>query len=374
MAHTHNVKASLSIGGWTGSRFFSSNVGSSHNRTAFVGAVTGLVEEYKLDGVDFDWEYPAIQGIGCNTVNSNDTANFLSFLQELRQSLGSSVIISAATDLKPFPGPSGAPFDEIAKFGDVLDYIVIMNYDIPSTPTSGVGSNSPLNDNCAPLGNQNGSAQSAITAWASAGMPNDRIVLGAPMYGHSYRVPKSAAYTDQSRSSLALSPSYNGKPTGDKWNGDGGLNVCGVYESPGGTYAFWSLVDNGFLNADGSEKQGITYRYDACSQTPYVYNSTSEILIAYDNAQSFAAKGDFIKTNELRGFAVWESAGDYNDILINAILNGTINGAPGSANTSPQPSTATSKKSSSALQMSTFSWRRWVPALGLIYICGWFHV
>lgn len=49
------VKAKLSIGGWTGSRWFSSNVGSAPNRTAFVKSVTGLVRKYKLDGVDFEY-------------------------------------------------------------------------------------------------------------------------------------------------------------------------------------------------------------------------------------------------------------------------------------------------------------------------------
>ena len=48
------VKASISIGGWTGSRYFSTAVGSAQNRTAFVGAVTSIVKQYKLDGVDFE--------------------------------------------------------------------------------------------------------------------------------------------------------------------------------------------------------------------------------------------------------------------------------------------------------------------------------
>lgn len=48
------VKASLSIGGWTGSRFFSTSVGSAQNRTAFVGAVNKIVKQYDLDGIDFE--------------------------------------------------------------------------------------------------------------------------------------------------------------------------------------------------------------------------------------------------------------------------------------------------------------------------------
>jgi chitinase len=53
-----------------------------------------------------------------------------------------------------------------------------------------------------------------------------------------------------------------------------------------------------------------------------VYNKTSEVLISYDNAQSFQAKGKYIKQNKLAGFAVWEAAGDYDDILLDAIREG----------------------------------------------------
>lgn len=49
-----NVKALVSIGGWTGSRHFSTSVGSATNRTAFVKTVTDMVKQYDLDGVDFE--------------------------------------------------------------------------------------------------------------------------------------------------------------------------------------------------------------------------------------------------------------------------------------------------------------------------------
>ena len=45
-------------------------------------------------------------------------------------------------------------------------------------------------------------------------------------------------------------------------------------------------------------------------------------MISYDNAESFTAKGNFIKTEGLRGFQIWEAGGDYNDILLDAIREG----------------------------------------------------
>lgn len=45
-------------------------------------------------------------------------------------------------------------------------------------------------------------------------------------------------------------------------------------------------------------------------------------MISYDNPQSFKAKGDFIKSTGLRGFAAWEAAGDYKDLLLDAVRAG----------------------------------------------------
>jgi chitinase len=42
-------------------------------------------------------------------------------------------------------------------------------------------------------------------------------------------------------------------------------------------------------------------------------------MIAFDNPRSFAAKGEFIKSSGLAGFAMWEAAGDYQDALLDSI-------------------------------------------------------
>ena len=54
------MDALLSIGGWTGSIYFSTAVGSPENRTTFVKAVVGLANKYGLDGIDFESVYPSI--------------------------------------------------------------------------------------------------------------------------------------------------------------------------------------------------------------------------------------------------------------------------------------------------------------------------
>lgn len=142
-----------------------------------------------------------------------------------------------------------------------------MNYDIRSNPKVGAGPSSPLNDSCAPTGAQFGSAVSAVDAWTAAGMPHNQILLGVPAYGHSYVVPPTQI-TNQSVMQLSYPPfNLSLELPGDSWDGTGGLDVCGVAQGPGGIYTYWGLMQKGFLNSDGSVKDGIDYRFDGCSMT-----------------------------------------------------------------------------------------------------------
>ncbi|KAI0646605.1 glycoside hydrolase [Trametes meyenii] len=322
LAHNNSVKAILTVGGWTGSQYFSSAVATEANRTAFVKTVLALVSKYNLDGLDFDWEYPNKQGMGCNVIADDDTQNFLSFLQALRADpAGKNLTLSAAAGITPFNGPDGTPSSDVSAFAAVLDYLAIMNYDVWGTWSTGVGPNAPLNDTCTDAADQQGSAVSAVKAWTGAGFPANQLVLGVASYGHSFKVDKSVAL---SGSTLAAYPAFEKtQPLGDSWDEDApaGVDQCGnpTAGGPSGIFDYWGLVQGGFLTANGTAADGIDFRFDACSQTPYVYNPSTEVMVSYDDAQSFAAKGRFINDAGLRGFAMWEAAGDYNDTLLDAI-------------------------------------------------------
>jgi chitinase len=72
----------------------------------------------------FSWEYPGKQGVGCNTISPDDSANFLLFLQELRKnSVGQSIKISAAVGIAPFVGSNGSPMTDVSDFAKVIDHI-----------------------------------------------------------------------------------------------------------------------------------------------------------------------------------------------------------------------------------------------------------
>ncbi|KAL0580742.1 hypothetical protein V5O48_001300 [Marasmius crinis-equi] len=318
MAHQNGVKASVSIGGWTGSRFFSTAVGSPENRTTFVKTVSDFASKFNLDGIDFDWEYPGVQGIGCNTINEQqDTNNFLLFLQELRKdSVGSKLVLSAATSVRPYQITQ----QPLSAFSEVLDFIAIMNYDIWGPWSPSVGPNAPLDDTCASSDKQDGSAVSAVKAWTSAGFPASQIVLGVAGYGHSFTVRPEDAF-EADGVTLAAYPAFDASKhaSGDSWDDPPGVDVCGVQQNSGGNFNFWGLIEGGYLDSSGNPNAGVPNRFDDCSQTPYVYDPDTQLMVSFDNARSFAAKGEFIRTNGLAGFSMWEAGGDSNDILLDAI-------------------------------------------------------
>ncbi|KAI0929854.1 hypothetical protein AcV5_006707 [Taiwanofungus camphoratus] len=321
MAHQNGVKAMVSTGGWGGSQYFSSDVATQDNRTAFVKTITDFAQTYNLDGIDIDWEYPGNQGIGCNLVSSNDSSNFLAFLQTLRADpVGSKLIITASTPITPWKGADGNSLTNVSSFAQALDWINVMNYDVWGSWDKTVGPNAPLNDTCAVPADQQGSAVSAVAAWTAAGMPSHQIVLGVASYGHSFHVDSTDAL-DCDGEALASYPTFdaNEQPLGDAWDSETNTDSCGVTSGPSGVFDFWGLIDGGFLYPNGSVSEGIAYSYDECSQTPYVYNQCTSVMVSFDNAESFAAKGDYIKNNNLRGFAMWEAGGDYDDILLDSI-------------------------------------------------------
>lgn len=142
-----------------------------------------------------------------------------------------------------------------------------MNYDVWGDWDTTVGPNAPLNDTCAPVVNQAGSAVSAIKAWTSANFPVCQIILGVASYGHSFFVPRSIATAP--KGDIAEYPVFNKslQPSGDKWDDAAGVDECGTATSKGGIFDFWGMVDGGFLDAKGMAAKGIDYRYDNCSQT-----------------------------------------------------------------------------------------------------------
>ncbi|KAM0544353.1 hypothetical protein ACHAPJ_011889 [Fusarium lateritium] len=325
-AKANKVKALVSIGGWTGSKYFSTSFGSAKNRTAFVKTCLNFVKEHKLDGLDFDWEYPNKQGLGCNVINDDDTSNYLKFLQELRKHPeGKKLYLTAATSLFPWNDAKGEQSKDLHGFAAVLDHLMIMNYDLYGAWSATAGPNAPLSRSCDSRNDQ-GAGDEAIAKWVAAGIPASQLLLAVPAYGHGFSVNKTSAYGNGTKHALKLYPAQNStnRFQGSSWDSDGPVDDCGNASPPGGTYTFWSLItEAGYLDIHGRPAPGISHTYDQCSKTPFLYDPKKEIYVSYDDAQSFYDKGEFVVNKGLGGFATYEAGGDFNNILINAIRKGT---------------------------------------------------
>ncbi|KAF4809936.1 Chitinase A1 [Colletotrichum siamense] len=320
-AKKNNVKALVSIGGWTGSRWFSTAFGSAENRTAFVKTCLDLVEKYNLDGLDFDWEYPNRQGLGCNAINKDDTANFLSFLQELRQKQPKQLYLTAATSLFPWYDATGVSSvnGTLSGFAKELDYLMIMAYDIYGAWAATGGPNAPLAYTCDSRNNQGG-AKEGVEKWINAGIPANKLVLAVGAYGHGFSVNTTSAFSGSNTLNAYPVQNSTNRFQGSSWDDDPRVDECGNASPPSGTYTFWSLITEAkFLDEAGKPLQGIATGFDNCSMTPFMYNETAQVWVSYDNTESLTAKGKYLTGAGMAGFAMWEAGGDYKNILIDSI-------------------------------------------------------
>lgn len=187
-------------------RHFSAAVATEESRKEFASNILDAYNRFSLDGIDIDWEYPGQQGNAGNGVSSSDTANFLLFLQDLRRVLPPPAKITAATQTVPFTGSDGRPLQDVSGFSKVLDWVLLMNYDVwgctvsfligstylpayvcsnpISSASSNPGPNAPLEDACKNSSIPSANAHSAVLSWKAAGFASSQIVLGVPAYAY----------------------------------------------------------------------------------------------------------------------------------------------------------------------------------------------
>jgi len=321
-AKSNNVSILLSVGGWTGSRHFSFLVGNSHNRTLFAKTIVRTLKKYKFDGVDIDWEYPNVQGLGCNALNKNDSKNFLKFLKVLRKKLGKSSIISAAVSVQGFMSSDGENYlKDVKGFGKVIDFFTIMAYDVYTSSSKIAGPNAPLFDTCSDP-TQKFSVSRAIKHWTSTGIPANQIVLGLPSYGHSFTLSSSKLSPTKfsgKQESLLFQTATGIVPSSaeDGNGGDGGTDPCGNPNGPSGSWTFKELLKNNILSENGLKGKGDYKRhYDNCAQTPFLFNSKTKNLISYDDPVSLRAKSKFALSHGLAGVEMFDAIGDSDDLSL----------------------------------------------------------
>ncbi|MGZ3144579.1 glycosyl hydrolase family 18 protein [Lentzea chajnantorensis] len=163
LGHQNGVKVSIAVGGWNDGNDdnFEVLAASANGRTTFVNALVGLVNQYNLDGVDIDWEYPDPGAEG---------DNYTLLMRQLGDALHSRGKLLTAAVVSEGGTANGV---QPAVFG-IVDWLNIMAYD---------GGN--------PHANYDWSINS-VNFWKGRGLPASKAVLGVPFYSR----PTYIAYRD----------------------------------------------------------------------------------------------------------------------------------------------------------------------------------
>lgn len=149
-AHEHHVRVCISVGGWGWDAQFEELAAHPESRSAFIQSLKAFVEEYGLDGVDIDWEYPD---------PGPSSQNFLTLIKGLRTAMPDKLLTAAVVSYGDEHG-LGVPTESFALF----DFINIMTYDGPDHGTME-------------------QFEQGLSYWRERGLPKEKMVMGAPFYG-----------------------------------------------------------------------------------------------------------------------------------------------------------------------------------------------
>ncbi|ORY88714.1 glycosyl hydrolases family 18-domain-containing protein [Leucosporidium creatinivorum] len=355
LAKANNVTPIFTLGGWTGSQYFSSLAASASSRTKLAKQLLAFANKYGFEGVDVDWEYPDADGVGCNSPTTSDSANFLLLLKELRNVFGKSMKLTSAVSMTGFLGADGNPLSDVSEFASYLDFIQIMAYDVSGTWSATSGPLAPLHACSSGVG-----VDTAITSWTGAGFPASQILLGLPAYTTSFTLSSSQLTKSTTSIGGCNSQLYNAKtgttPQGDPATDLGGssTDICGN-ESSGysGQWQMKGLISGGILSADEqSGAGGFTRYWDECLSTPFLFNSESKVLISYDDSESVKIKSEFAKEKGLAGVMVFDTQG-YTEGVYSAMREALGFSASASSSSSSSSSSEASTSTSKAVVKST---------------------
>lgn len=264
----------LSIGGW-GAGGFSLMSRTKEGRDAFKESVRKVLDEYALDGVDIDWEYPCNDAaeIDCDP---SDKENFTHLMQAMRDAAGTDRIVSIAAG----GGDYFVRDTEMDKVAQICDYIQLMTYDlnwefkVTRHHTSLYGL-----ENSYPEGN----ADYCTKMFHKAGVPMEKIVLGAAFYSRKWQ---------------GVQAENNGllQPT----------------ETLGGYGPRYSDLKENYIN-----RNGFARYWDDHAKAPYLFDGST--FISYDDECSIKEKCKYILDNGLLGLMYWEHSCDPTGELLKAI-------------------------------------------------------
>ncbi|MCS7484298.1 glycoside hydrolase family 18 protein [Umezawaea endophytica] len=303
-AKNPRLRVNISLGGWTGSKYFSNAALTPQSRAAHVkscldlwikgdlegapGAAAGL-----FNGIDLDWEWPASEGNTGNVVRPEDKVNFTALVAEYRKQLDQ---LGRSTrkkyDLTAFLPADPVQLDrgiETRKVFRDLTFATLQGYDYHGAWDPITNQQSSLRT---PKGDPSASkfsSQVTVDAYLSRGAPRDKVVLGVPFYSRGW--------------------------TGVT-NANNGLFQAATGPAPG-TYEA-GFEDYKVLKGQLSK---FTVHRDAKAGHAWLFDGTT--FWTWDDAVEIKRKGRYIADRDLGGAMIWSLDGDTADgELISALRSG----------------------------------------------------
>jgi chitinase len=196
------LRVLISLGGWSGSAYFSDAVLTDASRKKLVSSCVDLWIKGNLpglpagvaagifDGVDLDWEWPGSDGNAGNVIRPEDkqnftllTAEFRSQLDQLGKSTREHYDLTAFVPAAPAKITAGFEGDKIFKY---LDFATVQGYDFHGSWEAKTNQQSSLYVPRGAPDNPDFSVETAIDAWVAAGAPRRELVLGVPYYSQGW--------------------------------------------------------------------------------------------------------------------------------------------------------------------------------------------
>lgn len=258
-----DLKVIAAIGGW-GADGFSDAALTPTSRYNFARQAQQLMNQYNLDGIDIDWEYPGSSAAGIKS-RPEDKENFTLLLTALRDVLGEDAWLSVAgTGDKAYINNS----IEVSEVAPLLTYFNLMSYDFTAGETGDRGRKHQANLFDSELSLPGYSIDAMVRNLENAGMPSEKILLGVPFYGRL------------------------------------GATI---------TRSFDELRKN-YIN-----KNGFIVNFDRQAGVPYLTRN-GVFEMSYDDELSIFIKGDYVLRNCLGGIFSWTSTYDQANILARAMF------------------------------------------------------
>jgi chitinase len=286
--HQH-LKIMVACGGWAGSGGFSEMARTPENRNKFVGSVVKFIRKNKLDGLDIDWEYPGMTGIG-NPYLPEDKENFTALMCQLREGLNEigeqQVLTFAAAGWEGF-------FDhvELDKLMHCANYINVMSYDF-------AGGSDPYTSHHTNLGwikmedIENTPAALKMIEEGDSTKPfsTEKII--------SYLINKGV-----NPAQIVIGSNFSGRA----WQGVPPENN-GLYQLNRGRWRGFGSYAR--IRENIEDKNGFVRYWDPVAKAPYLYNAKDSVFITYDDTMSVRLKTKYAAETGLGGIMFWQLGAD----------------------------------------------------------------